>query len=112
MLPNSPTIKKGDSFQSEESEFDEEDMLKHGIENNKKIKRLTLDVYNKYLNLILVTSGDRYVQERFKAYLRAKRKGRREKKRNFFQRMEEDVKQRLEQKQRSQQSGSPNKLKP
>eukprot|EP00347_Sterkiella_histriomuscorum_P014161 403361930 len=83
--------KSDDSFKSYlDSEFYDEDKLINmrtdALDNAK------FSVYNKYLNVLLLKTGDPFVAQQYNNYLRIKRKGKNEEKqKNFYERMQQDV---------------------
>eukprot|EP00347_Sterkiella_histriomuscorum_P024345 403331448 len=83
--------KSDDSFKSYlDSEFYDEDKLINmrtdALDNAK------FSVYNKYLNVLLLKTGDPFVAQQYNNYLRIKRKGKNEEKqKSFYERMQQDV---------------------
>ncbi|CDW80942.1 UNKNOWN [Stylonychia lemnae] len=82
-----------ESFQSFlDSDFiDEEKLLKVGSDSLDNAK---FGLYNKYLNVLLLKTGDPFVAQQYQKYLRIKRKGHEQKKQNFYQRMQKDISKR------------------
>ncbi|CDW89107.1 UNKNOWN [Stylonychia lemnae] len=69
--------------------MDDEKLLKAG---KKGFTGGKFDLYNKYLNILLLRSGDPYVSQMFSKYLQFKRKGKRDQKqKNFYERMQNDI---------------------
>lgn len=52
-------------------------------------------MYTKYLNILMLKTGDSYVAKQYEKYLKHKRKGKVEEKRNFYDRMNQDVQKRV-----------------
>lgn len=60
------------SFLDSES-LDEDDLLKVDF---KRFQRAKFTIYNRYLNVLLLKTGDPFVAEMYSKYLKIKRKGR------------------------------------
>jgi hypothetical protein len=71
------------------------------VNNTEKGNNMTYDtdmtIYEKYLHLLLIKTSDKFIQDRYKDFLARINKGK-EKKGNFFTRMQEDIKEREESK--------------
>ena len=88
----SPHKKSMDSLNKSES-VDEEMILKD--KEQFKSGKGKFHLYNKYLNVLLLKTGDPFVAEMYNKYLKAKRRGRKQKAdRNFYERMQLDIKKR------------------
>eukprot|EP00347_Sterkiella_histriomuscorum_P012809 403367146 len=82
--------KMKDSFQSlEMSEaIDDDHIIKQG---EKGFSSGKFELYNKYLNVLLLKNSDSYIQMMYQKYLEKKKKGKKHKQQNFYERMQHDI---------------------